>query len=202
VTESARSTPVAALIRATKICVVALGTTGASIASYWALTQYEGNFHVVAQGALYRSAQLTKVELEEVVRDHGIRSILNLRGAHPGDPWYDDEVAASEKLGVAHYDYALSSKRIVTGEQITEILAILGSAPKPLLVHCRSGADRAGLVSALYLFVGQGKTAHEADRELSLAYGHFPYLMSKTRAMDDSFWAYVDRAPPAPVGED
>jgi len=185
-----------------KICVVALGTTGASIASYWALTQYEGNFHVVAEGALYRSAQLTKVELEKVVRDHGIRSILNLRGAHPGDPWYDDELAASEKLGVAHYDYALSSKRIVTGEQITEILAILGSAPKPLLVHCRSGADRAGLVSALYLFAGQGKAADEADRELSLAYGHFPYLMSKTRAMDDSFWAFVDRAAPAPVGED
>ena len=201
-TQSAPSKPFATLIRSMKIGVLALGMTGASAASYWGIIQYQGNFHTVTEGTFYRSAQLTKVELEAVVRDHGIRSILNLRGAHRGDAWYDDEVAASEKLGVAHYDYALSSKRIVTGKQIAEILAIIGGAPKPLLVHCKSGADRAGLVAALYRYAGEGKSAREADRELSLVYGHVPYLMSKTGAMDESFWAFVATAAPSSTRED
>jgi protein tyrosine/serine phosphatase len=201
-TQSVPSKPLATLMRSMKIGVLALGMTGASAASYWGIIQYQGNFHTVTEGTFYRSAQLTKVELEAVVRDHGIRSVLNLRGAHRGDAWYDDEIAASEKLGVAHYDYALSSKRIVTGKQIAEILALVGGAPKPLLVHCKSGADRAGLVAALYRYAGEGKSAREADRELSLVYGHFPYLMSKTGAMDESFWAFVGTAAPSPTRED
>ena len=184
-------TSAAALIRSMKIGVAALGAVGASLGSYWGLIQYQGNFHTVTEGALYRSAQLSREELHKVVHDYGIRSIFNLRGAHPGASWYDDEVAVSKELGVAHYDYALSSRRLVTDEQIAEILGILRDAPKPLLVHCRSGADRAGLVSAMYRFADEGASAVEADRQLSLLYGHFPFLRSSTRAMDDSFWTFV-----------
>ena len=36
-----------------------------------------------------------------------------------------------------------------------------------------------------------GASADQADRELSLVYGHFPYLASRSKAMDDSFWAFV-----------
>ena len=45
-------------------------------------------------------------------------------------------------------------------------------------------------MSAIYLF-SHGARPDEAERALSLRYGHFPYLGSKTRAMDDSFNAYV-----------
>ena len=177
--------------RSLKIGVIALRTTAGSLASYWAPIQYDGNFHTVKEGALYRSAQPAKDELYKLVHDHGIKSILNLRGAHPGDSWYDDEIAASAQLGVAHFDYSLSSKRNVTGKQMADLLQIIDNAPKPLLVHCRSGADRAGLVSALYRFAEEGASASEAAAQLSVVYGHFPYLMSRTRAMDDSFWAFV-----------
>ena len=97
----------------------------------------------------------------------------------------------SQALGVAHYDYALSSHRFVTRQQIGQVLGIVRDAPKPLLVHCKAGADRTGLVSALYRFVREGESADQADRELSLVYGHFPYLTSRSKAMDDSFWAFV-----------
>src|SRR5207237_10080268 len=118
-----------------------------------------------------------------------IKSVLNLRGAHAGQPWYDEEIAAAGELGLAHFDYPLSAKRFVTSQQIDDILDIMRQAPKPLLIHCKSGADRTGLVAALYRFAETGAAA--ADGELSLLYGHFPYLTSRTRAMDDSFWAYV-----------
>jgi protein tyrosine/serine phosphatase len=90
----------------------------------------------------------------------------------------------------------------VTRQQIGEVLGIVRDAPKPLLVHCKAGADRTGLVSALYRFAGEGVSADQADRELSLVYGHFPYLTSRSKAMDDSFWAFVaTQASPAQSGD-
>jgi protein tyrosine/serine phosphatase len=179
------------LMRSIKIGIVAVGLTAGSCGAYWGAIQYQGNFHAVKEGAFYRSAQLSNDELQRAIREHKIRSILNLRGAHPGQAWYDEEVAVSQSLGVAHYDYSLSAHRFVTGQQISEVLGILRDAPKPLLVHCKSGADRTGLVSALYRLAEEGENANQADRELSLVYGHFPYLASRSKAMDDSFWAFV-----------
>jgi protein tyrosine phosphatase (PTP) superfamily phosphohydrolase (DUF442 family) len=173
--------------------VMFVGLTAASIGGYWGAVQYQGNFHTVEQGAFYRSAQLSKAELQTAIREHRIKAILNLRGAHPGEPWYDDEVAVSKALGVAHYSYGLSAHRVVSDQQIADLLGIVRDAPKPLLVHCKSGADRTGLVSALYRYAVEGADTEEADGQLSLVYGHFPYLMSRSRAMDDSFWAFVGK---------
>jgi protein tyrosine/serine phosphatase len=86
-----------------------------------------------------------------------------------------------------------SNTIIVTAPQIARILDIVRRAPKPLLIHCMSGADRAGLVAALYDYAIAGESADKADGQLSLAYGHFPYLTSRTGAMDASFWAFVHR---------
>jgi protein tyrosine/serine phosphatase len=179
------------LIRSIKIGIVAGGLTAGACGAYWGAIQYQGNFHAVQEGTFYRSAQLSNDELRNAILKHKIRSILNLRGAHSGQPWYEEEIAVSQALGVAHYDYGLSARRFVTEQQIGEVLGIIRDAPKPLLVHCKSGADRAGLVSALYRFAGEGVSADQADRELSLVYGHFPYLTSRSKAMDDSFWAFV-----------
>jgi len=186
-----RSRPVAWLVRSLKVATVSVGLMAASIGAYWGAIQYQGNLHAVSDGILYRSAQLSKTELRSAAREYRIKSVLNLRGAHAGQPWYDDEIAAAGELGLAHYDYPLSAKRFVTSQQIDQILDIVRNAPKPLLIHCRSGADRAGLVAALYRFAETGASAAEADRQLSLVYGHFPYLTNRSRAMDDSFWAYV-----------
>jgi protein tyrosine/serine phosphatase len=192
-----RSRPVAWLFRGLKIAGVSVGLMAASIGGYWGILQYEGNFHTVSAGILYRSAQPGKTELKAAVAEYGIKSVLNLRGANAGSPWYDEEIAASGELGLAHFDYPLSAKRFVTSKQIAEILDIVRQAPKPLLIHCKAGADRAGLVAALYRFAEAGASAAEADRELSLVYGHFPYLTSRSGAMDDSFWAFVRAAPRA-----
>jgi len=185
---------VAWVLRSLKIGAVAVGLTAASVGAYWGFLQYEGNFHVVSDGILYRSAQPSKSEIKAAVGEYGIKSVLNLRGANRGSPWYDDEVAESRALGLVHYDYSLSAHRFVKRGQIGEILDILREAPKPILIHCKSGADRAGLVAALYRFAIAGARAEEADRELSLVYGHFPYLTSRSVAMDDSFWAFVHGA--------
>lgn len=177
--------------RALQALCVAVVLPAASIGGYCGAVIWSGNFHAVSDGVLYRSAQLSGPEFAEAIRQYKIKSVLNLRGAHPGEGWWEDEVAAARDNGASHYDIALSSKRFVGEEQVAEILKMLRAAPKPLLVHCRSGADRTGLVSALYRYAVEHASAADADGQLSLAYGHFPYLTSRTGAMDDSFRAFV-----------
>src|ERR1700754_414407 len=147
----------------------------ASIASYCGIIIYLGNFHGVEKGQLYRSAQLDKDQFEQVISRYGIKSILNLRGSGSGQRWYEDELAVSHALNVRHYDYGIWASGITSSKQINEILTLIRAAPKPLLIHCQSGADRSGLVSALYLAEIEGRPADEAARQLSLIYGHFPY---------------------------
>lgn len=179
------------LRRAIQALAVIVVLPTVSLGGYCGAVIYSGNFHAVTEGVLYRSAQLSKDEFEAAIRQHKIKAILNLRGAHPHEAWWDGEVAAAQDNGVAHYDIPLSSKRFVGDKQVEEILAVLRDAPKPLLIHCKSGADRTGLVSALYRYAIEHAEPAEADKQLSLAYGHFPYLTSRTGAMDDSFWAFV-----------
>ena len=122
-------------MRSIKIGIVAVGLTAGSCGAYWGAIQYQGNFHAVKEGAFYRSAQLSKDELQSTIREHKIRSVLNLRGAHPGQAWYDEELAVSQALGVAHYDYALSSHRFVTRQQIGR-----GARHRPRCAEAASGA--------------------------------------------------------------
>src|SRR5262249_28381673 len=58
----------------------------------------------------------------------------------------------------------------------------------PALVHCKSGADRAGFAAALYLLMVEKRPLDEAARQLSLLYGHFPF--AKTGILDAFFEAY------------
>jgi protein tyrosine/serine phosphatase len=73
-----------------------------------------------------------------------------------------------DALGVTHYDVRLSATREVDTSTLETLLAILRQAPKPLWIHCQSGADRTGLVAALYLFAIEGQRAEAAAQQLSL----------------------------------
>jgi len=174
------------LIAATALTALTLACAG----GFYAYVESDGNLHVVDPSRLYRSRQLSGPELERAIGTYGIRSILNLRGPNPGRNWYDDEITISSARNLIHYDYGLSAFRRVSPAQLEDILRIIRNAPKPILIHCAVGADRTGLVSAVYLF-SRGASAKDAYGALSLRYGHFPYLGTKTRAMDESFHAYV-----------
>jgi len=151
-----------------------------------------GNFHRV-DGDLYRSGQLFSFNLPVYIRTYGIRSIINLRGPSEQAGWYRDEKRIARDLGVRHVDFGISDRRVLSRERMDELVRLMQSLPKPLLIHCKAGADRTSLAAALYLYAI--KCDPEAGRMISLAYGHFPWLGSRTRAMDVSFERYLDSRP-------
>jgi len=69
-----------------------------------------------------------------------------LRGENPKQAWYQGEVETSRQLNIKHYDVSLNSHKTPSPQQLTLLKNILETAPKPLLIHCRAGADRTGLV--------------------------------------------------------
>jgi len=73
------------------------------------------------------------------------------------------EGATLQRLGVEYFPYNLSDRQEVTDEQMEQILATIRRAPKPLLIHCKAGADRTGLVAALYHYGIEGQSAAVAD---------------------------------------
>jgi protein tyrosine/serine phosphatase/ActR/RegA family two-component response regulator len=165
--------------------ILALSATVFGI--YMAVLHWDGNFHTVIPGELYRSAQLSPEQLETYVHDNGIRTIVNLRGENRKSDWYNQEVDAAQRLGIKHVDFKMSARKILTSDRADQLVDILRSAPKPILIHCQGGADRSGLAAVIYSQEVAGIDAEQAARQLSIAYGHIgiPYL-SKAYAMDES----------------
>lgn len=161
------------------------------LVSYVLFTEVHGNFHPVSESRLYRSGQLTGTLLAQVIEQYHIRSILNLRGKNAGSRWYQEETQVAAARDVVHYDYGISANRELDDPDIRDILVVIRLAPKPLLIHCKSGSDRTGLIAALYLFDIEGVDSQTASQELSILYGHFPYFWNSTGAMDRTFWRYV-----------
>jgi len=176
--------------------VAALGLPPAA-AGAWALgLNISGNIHEVVPGAFYRSAQLDGQDLASLITAHGIKTVINLRGEHVGEGWYDDELRSTEYAGARHLDITLSANHQPDAATMAQLMTMLETAERPILVHCQGGADRSGLASALYEYVVQHAPADDASGQLSFRYGHFPWLWSRSGAMDRAFADFVASAGP------
>ena len=77
---------------------------------------------------------------------------------------------------MAFYDLPLAATRRPTRRELLFLIDLLDRCPYPLLIHCKSGADRTGLASALYLMVKRNQPPELAENALALEFGHVPFL--------------------------
>ena len=193
-TQSRLIGPTASIVSYAKQGAVILGSVlgaGVGLAGlYLAALQMDDNFHAVVPGELYRSAQPTAALIAEYRKGYDIKTIINLRGDNTGSGWYDSEVAEARRLGIAHVDFRMSARREMTMAQFDQLMDVFGKAEKPILVHCNSGADRSGLVSALYVAAIAKLGEEAAEGQISFRYGHIPLPVSSAYAMDRSFEAF------------
>lgn len=159
----------------------------------WTGLQYaSGNIHRVGPD-LVRSGQLAPDQLDRLIRRDGIRSVLNLRGAHPEAAWWRREAQVAARRGVAYRSFAISARSEPDDATMDALAALLARMPKPLLVHCWGGADRSGLAAALFELTVAGEDAAKAGDQLSIRYGHVPWFGSATGAMDKAFARFAAR---------
>lgn len=144
------------------------------------------NLDQVAPG-VWRSNQPSPRRLERYHR-MGIRTILNLRGTKDGSPWLFEREAA-QRLGMRMIDVRLFARKLVPAADLLALLDIFETIQRPFVMHCKSGADRAGLASALWLLHMEGAPIAVARRHLHWRYVHLDF--TQTGILDHMLDAYA-----------
>ncbi|MCQ4161443.1 tyrosine-protein phosphatase [Roseomonas sp. GC11] len=146
------------------------------------------NWGVVAPGRLYRSNHPSPWQIRRAVRQAGIRSIVNLRGLRENCGSDALGRAMAAELGLNHVDAPLESRGAPHLDRLLRLAGLFASLPEPVLIHCKSGADRTGLAAGFWLLL-QGQPVEEALRQLTLRHGHLS--ASKTGILDAFFRDYA-----------
>ena len=134
---------------------------------------FQGNRGVVDAGRVFCSAQPT-TELGRSIRDYQLKSILNLRAGSQADWWYEAEVSTARPT-VSRSTIYRSCTRRPRRHELLKLIDVFHDCPYPLLIHCKSGADRTGLASAVYCLVGRREAPELARLAFSVEFGHIPY---------------------------
>jgi len=135
---------------------------------------------------MWRANQPSPRQIEAHQKIRGICTILNLRGVST-QGYYLLEKEACDRLGIALVDYQVFSRDTPTREAVLGTRALFANMAYPALMHCKSGADRAGLMSVLYLIARKGVRVSEAIEQLSFKYLHVK--QGKTGMLDAFFEA-------------
>ena len=119
------------------------------------------NFHQVDE-SLYRGAQPNEEGIKKLVQ-LGIKTIINLRD--------DDDRARAEgveaqALGLHYFNIPLPDFNRPADRTIKQVLTLIAAVEnQPVFVHCRRGADRTGIVVAIYRIEHDGWDSERAKAE-------------------------------------
>ena len=152
------------------------------------LRVFWNNFHQICN-EVYRANQPSPSHLKSY-KDKGIKAVLNLRGfTQQSYALFEED--SCKNLGLDLISVPLSGSSAPQSEKLLEIIDIMDKIPKPFVLHCKSGADRAGLVSAMYLIVQKKLPVFEAKKQLSFKYLHLDF--TKTGILDYIFNVFSER---------
>ena len=123
----------------------------------------------------------------------GVKTIVNLRGGFDAS-FHALEKDACEKLGLTLVDFTITSREVPSRARVHGAKALFETLEYPALMHCKSGADRAGIMSVFYLHFRKGVPIRQALEQLSLKYLHVK--AGKTGVLDYTFERYLTEGEP------
>ena len=147
------------------LILAAIGTAGA----VWYDESLPYHFLTVTPGRLYRSGTLAPHHLEEVLDEHGIRTVVSLRteGEREIGDWFAYERDVCEREGVELVHIPVDEPP--SDEHVARWLELVQDEERlPILVHCKHGVIRTAIMVALYEIAVLGKDNREVLDELPL----------------------------------
>jgi protein tyrosine/serine phosphatase len=136
---------------------------------------------------LWRAAQPSPTHLRKAKAD-GFKTILNLRGPRNDGP-YTLEREACADLGLTLIDFPIRSRSALDRPTVLAAIDLWQTLEYPVLIHCKSGADRTGFMATMYLWQHKGVPLRQAMHQLSLRYGHV--RQAKTGVIDFFYEQYL-----------
>ncbi len=103
--------------------------------------------------------------------DRGVRTVINLRGGM-ATSFRALEVDACRRYGLELVDFVIASRDVPSAEKVLAARDLFQSVRYPALMHCKSGADRAGIMAVFYRHFRHGETIRQALAQLSPRYLH------------------------------
>ena len=155
---------------------------------------FYGNRHRISDN-VWRSSQPAPYQIADMAR-RGVKTVLNLRGERECGG-YRLEKEACERLGLKLVNFDLKSRAAPTADKFHDAKALFEELEYPVLLHCKSGADRAGLASVLMMYFKEGVPMSQAAQQLDVKFGHF--RKSDTGILDFVFERYLERNAGAPI---
>ena len=143
------------------------------------------NLHEIRPG-VWRSNQPAPRDVRRAAR-LGVKTIINLRGPRADGGWRLEKEACDDD-GIKLVDFTIRSRAVPDYEVLAGAEKLFKSVEYPILMHCKSGADRAGIMSALYLLLMENARVDDALDMLALKYLHVKH--AKTGLLDAFIEAY------------
>ena len=150
------------------------------------------NLHQISD-EMFRANQPSPEHIARYASELGLKTIINLRGQSPKG-YYLLEKEACARNGIELVDFQMFSREIPPPEAVLEAKKLFDSIAYPALMHCKSGADRAGIMAVLYMHFRRGQTVEQALDMLSRKYLHI--RAGKTGILDFFFETYLAEGAP------
>jgi protein tyrosine phosphatase (PTP) superfamily phosphohydrolase (DUF442 family) len=164
------------------VCLLGVG-------GYYVYVRYvTTNFDYVVRGQVYRSAQPSPGQLEGWIQKYGLKTIINLRGENFSD--YAAEVAAAKQYGATLIDISLPTTQMPKSPQLMRLADALETAERPILLHCREGADRTSLASVMARMAIGGKTYERGKDMMSVKFLHVDTMAGHVASVLQEYEAY------------
>jgi protein tyrosine/serine phosphatase len=141
------------------------------------------NLHAVIPHEVYRSAQPSPAALERWIRELGIRTAINLRG-ESSKAWFKAERGVAEAHRVDFYSLPLANGSMPHRKALQQLVHLLDTARRPILLHCAQGIERSSIASAVAVLLTGGDVM-EARKQFGLIYGYVPGIDEHPKMLDD-----------------
>lgn len=167
--------------------------------SYFYDYKIKHNFKVISEGKVYKSGVIPPDDIADFVKEHNIKSIIDLRFPGTGDDVNNPEIpvelvaekqAAAKIKGLNYFN--IGSDQVPKPENLEAFFKVMDNpANYPVLIHCFHGVGRAEMYSAIYRIEYENWDKDEARTETRLVTKFSSFDLGKPKG--DFLHNYVSR---------